>query len=263
MKKRARRRRASIPTKTAHSVLAEDVKQIEAGRLAGARFSDLPGAVPRAAEAQRISIRLPVRLLAILKAAAAKVGVDYQVVLKRWLAVHVRDEQCRIQQRRTCHAAPSFPLVDCDPAEDGTHYRAAESHRRGRRRKRRAKAGRGLGLTEADGDYADYRGKAGPYVEAVLAIATCVTASRAALGSVRHLQQHVIARRSPPRLKSAVTAARGDCQMLHERFGGRDAAVARRQRGRGELAASSTHDVQPADSNTSSVVIPICGCSER
>jgi predicted DNA binding CopG/RHH family protein len=85
MKKRVKRRRASIPTKTAHSVLAEEVKQIEAGGLAGARFTDAPSALPRAAEAQRISIRLPVRLLAILKAATAEVGVDYQVVLKRWL----------------------------------------------------------------------------------------------------------------------------------------------------------------------------------
>jgi hypothetical protein len=55
MKKRAKRRRASIPTKTAHSVLAERVKQIEAGGLASARFTDAPSAVPRAAEAQRIS----------------------------------------------------------------------------------------------------------------------------------------------------------------------------------------------------------------
>jgi hypothetical protein len=125
MTKKKTKPRRSIPTNTPHAVLAKEVEQIETGGLADARFVDAPEAIPRAKESQLISLRLPVRLLAILRTFAGKEGVGYQVLLKRWLDDRVREEYLRIQQRKTVCAAPSFPLIDREPDGDGRHYSRA------------------------------------------------------------------------------------------------------------------------------------------
>jgi hypothetical protein len=109
----------AVPTRTPHAALADEVKRIEAGGLASARFADAPEAVPRANESQPISIRLPNRLLAILKRFAREEGVGYQVLLKRWLDDRVREEHLRLEQQ--VGVAPSFPLADREP-KDGKHY---------------------------------------------------------------------------------------------------------------------------------------------
>jgi hypothetical protein len=59
---------------------------------------EAPDAVPRAKESVAISLRLPIRMVAILKEFARRAGIGYQVLMKRWL--HERIEQER-QQRRT------------------------------------------------------------------------------------------------------------------------------------------------------------------
>jgi hypothetical protein len=121
MTTKVKKTRARVPTRTPHAALAEEVKQIESGGLAGDRFVDAPEAVPRANESQLVSIRLPNRLLAILKRFAKEEGIGYQVLLKRWLDDRVREEHVRLQRERKAGAAPSFPLADREP-KDGRHY---------------------------------------------------------------------------------------------------------------------------------------------
>jgi predicted DNA binding CopG/RHH family protein len=110
MTMKTKKRPGAIATRTPHAALADEVKQIEAGGLATSRFVDAPEAVPRAKESQLISIRLPNRLLAILKRFAKEESVGYQVLLKRWLDDRVREESVRLQQQGG--VAPSFPLAD-------------------------------------------------------------------------------------------------------------------------------------------------------
>jgi hypothetical protein len=109
----------SVPMRTSHAALAAEVKHIEGGGLATSRFVEAPEAVPRTNESQLISIRLPHRLLAILKRFAKEERVGYQVLLKQWLDDRVREEFVRLQQQT--RAAPSFPLADREP-KDGKHY---------------------------------------------------------------------------------------------------------------------------------------------
>jgi predicted DNA binding CopG/RHH family protein len=116
----------SIPTRTPHDVLAKEAADWDARRVTPAQFEDAPDAVPRSEEAQAISIRMPKKLLVILKKFAEREGIGYQVLMKKWLDDRVRVErdrmrkgrlQAREQQRPR---APRFPLVDRN--DDLGHY---------------------------------------------------------------------------------------------------------------------------------------------
>jgi hypothetical protein len=72
--------------------LAREAQLWESGAMTPSGWEDAPGAVPRVAESVPISIRLPRRLLAILKEFARRKGVGYQVLIKRWLDERIRHE---------------------------------------------------------------------------------------------------------------------------------------------------------------------------
>ncbi|HEY4244404.1 MAG TPA: CopG family antitoxin [Kofleriaceae bacterium] len=109
----------TVPTRTPHDVLANEVADWNARRLTPERFEDAPDAVPRNNEARAISIRMPEALLDILKRFAEREGIGYQVLIKKWLDDRVRVERDRMRKERrganARHArAPVFPLRDTD-----------------------------------------------------------------------------------------------------------------------------------------------------
>ena len=119
----------TIPTRTPHDALAKEAADWDARRVTPAQFEDAPDAVARSEEAQAISIRMPKKLLVILKKFAEREGVGYQVLMKKWLDDRVRFERDRMRkgrlQRRERQRtrAPSFPLVDRDDGRG--HYQPA------------------------------------------------------------------------------------------------------------------------------------------
>ena len=55
-------------------------------------WQSAPKAIPRGEESTMISLRVPKRMLVILKEFARREGIGYQVLLKRWLDDRVRHE---------------------------------------------------------------------------------------------------------------------------------------------------------------------------
>jgi hypothetical protein len=78
--------------------LALEAKRWDSGEITPSGWEDAPSAVPRSKESTAISIRLPVRLVAILKELARRAGIGYQVLIKRWLDERVRDEHERLRE---------------------------------------------------------------------------------------------------------------------------------------------------------------------
>lgn len=116
----------TVPPRTPHDELAKEAADWDAHRVTPAQFEDAPDAVARSEEAQAISIRMPKKLLVLLKQFAEHEGMGYQVLIKKWLDDRVRFErdrmrrerlQARVQQRPR---APVFPLVDRN--DDRGHY---------------------------------------------------------------------------------------------------------------------------------------------
>ena len=62
-------------------------------------WEDAPEAVPRAAQSVQISLRLPKKLLDILRELARREGIGYQVLMKRWLDERVRREHEKMLAR--------------------------------------------------------------------------------------------------------------------------------------------------------------------
>ncbi|MCW5802155.1 MAG: hypothetical protein KIT31_07190 [Deltaproteobacteria bacterium] len=117
----------TVPTRTPHDSLAREAANWDAGRVTPAQFEDAPEALVQNDEAQAISIRMPKKLLVILKKFAEREGIGYQVLMKKWLDERVHFERERIRKARL-HAreqqhrsiAPTFPLVDRN--DDRGHY---------------------------------------------------------------------------------------------------------------------------------------------
>jgi hypothetical protein len=82
--------------------LAEEAKRWDSRQITPAGWEDAPDAVPRAKESTAISLRLPVQMVAILKEFARRLGIGYQVLMKRWLDERIRQEreQLRKEQER-------------------------------------------------------------------------------------------------------------------------------------------------------------------
>ncbi|MBI2377092.1 MAG: toxin-antitoxin system HicB family antitoxin [Deltaproteobacteria bacterium] len=59
------------------------------------KWEPTPEAIPRAEESTAISLRVPKRMLTILKEFARREGVGYQVLMKRWLDDRIRAEAKR------------------------------------------------------------------------------------------------------------------------------------------------------------------------
>jgi predicted DNA binding CopG/RHH family protein len=116
----------TVPTRSPHDVLAQEAADWDARRRTPAEFEDAADAVPRAQEATAISIRMPKALLTVLKKFAAREGIGYQVLIKRWLDDRIREERDRLRRNRSQSAtrersrAPRFPLVDRDDGRG--HY---------------------------------------------------------------------------------------------------------------------------------------------
>ncbi len=86
--------------------------------LAG--WEDAPNAVPRHAESTAISIRMPRKMLAILREFARRKGIGYQVLMKRWLEDRIREEakahlERRRKQRREAARAMERALIENRP----------------------------------------------------------------------------------------------------------------------------------------------------
>ena len=116
----------AVPERTPHEDLAREAADWDAGRRTPRGFEDAPDAVPRARESVPISLRMPKDMLEVLRTFAAREGVGYQVLIKRWLDDRIRSEreQLRGRQRKSPRpAAPRFPLED-RPVGEGSHYRA-------------------------------------------------------------------------------------------------------------------------------------------
>jgi hypothetical protein len=77
------------------SELAEEARKWDSGELTPAVLVDAPEAAPRIGESTAISIRLPTKMLALLKEFARREGLGYQVLMKRWL-----DDRLRIEWER-------------------------------------------------------------------------------------------------------------------------------------------------------------------
>jgi hypothetical protein len=74
--------------------LEEEARRWDARELTPAGWEDAPDAAPRANESIQINIRLPRRMVAILKEFARRYGIGYQVLMKRWL-----DERIGIEHK--------------------------------------------------------------------------------------------------------------------------------------------------------------------
>ena len=72
--------------------LAEEVQAWDTGKIDPKDWVDAPDLLPRGAESESISLRMPGKLLAILKEFGHREGVGYQVLIKQWLDDRVRAE---------------------------------------------------------------------------------------------------------------------------------------------------------------------------
>jgi len=84
--------------------LSDEELAREAGRWAHpdldlAGWEDAPDAVPRNAESVAISLRLPKKMLDILREFARREGIGYQVLMKRWLDDRIRREAVEVRRR--------------------------------------------------------------------------------------------------------------------------------------------------------------------
>lgn len=67
---------------------------VEAGQWVAA-----PEAIPRARESELISIRMPTKMLGVLRAFAQRRGIGYQVLIKQWLDDRIREEAEAFRER--------------------------------------------------------------------------------------------------------------------------------------------------------------------
>jgi len=80
-----------------HEQLAKEAQQWDSGELkpTDEGWEDAPEAVPQTTGTTAISIRLPNKMLAILKEFARRRDTGYQVLMKRWL-----DERITVEARK-------------------------------------------------------------------------------------------------------------------------------------------------------------------
>jgi predicted DNA binding CopG/RHH family protein len=99
--------------------LTEEARRWDARELTPAGWEDAPDAVPRAKESTQINIRLPRQMVEILKEFARRLGIGYQVLMKRWLDERIRQERERLRleqerlrrERERAQRAHIIPLV--------------------------------------------------------------------------------------------------------------------------------------------------------
>jgi hypothetical protein len=72
--------------------LAHEAERWDKREVNPSVWEDAPDLVPRAGESVAVSIRLPKKLLALLKEFAQRNAIGYQVLMKRWLDDRIRAE---------------------------------------------------------------------------------------------------------------------------------------------------------------------------
>lgn len=72
--------------------LAAEARRWADGNVDPKDWKDSPEAVINQAASKPISLRMPLRMLAIIKEFARREGVGYQVLIKRWLDDRIRQE---------------------------------------------------------------------------------------------------------------------------------------------------------------------------
>jgi hypothetical protein len=96
--------------------LAKEARRWDNREVTPAGWEDAPEAVPRAKESMQINIRLPRKMVEILKEFARRSGTGYQVLMKRWLDERIRQERERFRQeqerlrRERAQRPPTFKL---------------------------------------------------------------------------------------------------------------------------------------------------------
>ena len=80
--------------------LAREAELWDKRQVTPSDWEDAPDLVPRAGESVGVSIRLPTKLLLLLKEFARRKGMGYQVLMKRWLDDRIRDEYARLRGER-------------------------------------------------------------------------------------------------------------------------------------------------------------------
>jgi predicted DNA binding CopG/RHH family protein len=124
--------------RTPDDKLAAEAAAWDERKLTPAGFRDAPEAIPNASRTVAISLRMPAQLLAVLKRCAAREGVGYQVLIKKWLDDRLRSELAALKSRKgagpesgpparssgNVRYAPLFPLRDRADSS-GAHYTTA------------------------------------------------------------------------------------------------------------------------------------------
>src|SRR5687767_310548 len=79
--------------------LAAEAEQWSAREVDARTWTDAPGAVPRQRESVAISLRLPSKMLDILREFARRRDIGYQVLIKTWLDERIRSEAHLLRER--------------------------------------------------------------------------------------------------------------------------------------------------------------------
>ncbi len=95
--------------------LEGEAREWDSGARTPEGWTDAPEAIPRAGAATLISLRVPVQMLGILKAFAARQGVGYQVLIKRWLDERIRQERDRLAASQEMEQLSAVRVADAPP----------------------------------------------------------------------------------------------------------------------------------------------------
>ena len=106
------------------------------GELSGEDWIEDERGLPRGLESEQISLRLPRRLLAVIRGFAKRRGIGYQTLLKDWLDDRARYEARReLKRKRPAQDRSHLLLVRPgenlgDPAEDLVEAEEEHRHRK-------------------------------------------------------------------------------------------------------------------------------------
>ena len=84
--------------KASDEELATEAERWASRDLEPSEWMDAPEAVPRQGAATPISIRIPTRMLKIMKAFAKREGIGYQVLMKQWLDDRINEERAKLSE---------------------------------------------------------------------------------------------------------------------------------------------------------------------
>ena len=92
--------------------LAEEAARWAATSVDKREWVDAPERVPRVGETVPISVRIPKRMLVILREFARRNGLGYQVLLKRWLDDRIRQEYEALSTGTTARSDGRAPQIE-------------------------------------------------------------------------------------------------------------------------------------------------------